>query len=586
MVIEPSLDSIIIYSPPLQKWLYFQDPLKVIVINQLEDLLAALNEIEHQVSHLNRFAAGFLSYEAAPIFDPALKIKRSDESGLPMLWFGIYPQPTQITLSHPGLEGELSTGHWNPDILKSDYVQAIHRIKDYISLGETYQVNYTYRLQSQFTTPAWPFFVTLAKAHSAPYSAFLETESWAVCSFSPELFFTLQDDVLISRPMKGTASRGRMLEDDQKQANWLLHSKKNRAENVMIVDMVRNDLGRIARVGSVRVPELFKVEKYPTVWQMVSTVEANTKANLVEIFRALFPAASITGAPKIRTMELISELEVNPRSLYTGTVGFYAPGRIAQFNVAIRTLLVNKIQKQAEYGVGGGIVWDSKPSSEWEETRTKARVLSEPPEPFDLMETILWNPEGGWFLLEYHLERLRASSSYFSFPLDLPGIQHKLSEAVEKFSDQPQRVRLLLSKDGQVSLQSQPISTEPYPTRVGIALSPVSSKDRFLFHKTTRRGVYRKALAECPDFQEVILWNERGQATEATIANLIFEINGQLYTPPVSAGLLPGTHRRWLLEQKKVIEKNISIDELKSCKRLFLVNSVKGMWEIDVASSS
>ena len=588
MPFAPSLNEVVLHSPNQQGWFHFHHPFQIITVHRLDEIPAALLEVEKQVSRGGRWAAGFLSYEAAPAMDTAFQVNGAEQE-FPLLWFGIYPEPARLPAAdlHDSA-GEVSIpGPWLPTVCEADYHQAIDQIKEYIARGDTYQVNFTYRLRVEHLQvsplpPAWPVFASLASAHAAPYAAFLETERWAVCSISPELFFTLNGDTLTSRPMKGTAPRGKTLADDQAMAAWLHASEKNRAENLMILDMVRNDMGRVARTGSVCVPEIFSIEKYPTVWQMTSTVQAKTEASLPEIFQYLFPAASITGAPKVRTMQIIASLESTARQIYTGAIGFYGPGRQAQFNVAIRTLLLDKQRQSAEYGVGGGILWDSEAADEWEETRTKARILHERPVLFDLLETMRWTPEEGWFLLEQHLDRLARSAEYFSFPLDLPRLMAELAQIEKNAQGTAQRVRLRLTRDGQIILDAQPLSKRANPTQIAVARTPIHSGDHFLYHKTTQREPYQKALAERPGYEDVLLWNERGEVTESTIANVIVTLDGQQVTPPLESGLLPGTYRAWLLENHQVSEATIRLEDLKRCSSIFLANSVRGMWEVHI----
>jgi para-aminobenzoate synthetase/4-amino-4-deoxychorismate lyase len=374
-----------------------------------------------------------------------------------------------------------------------------------------------------------------------------------------------------------------MRRDDLEQAEWLHHSEKNRAENVMIVDMVRNDMGRIAALGSVEVRSLYEVEKYPTLWQMTSTVKAKTGAGLCEIMQALFPPASITGAPKRRTMQIIAELEQTPRRIYTGSVGFIGPGRKAQFNVAIRTVLVDKAKGQAEYGVGGGIVWDSVDRMEFEECRTKARILTQKMPDFSLLETILWTPEQGYFLLPYHLTRLMDSAAYFSFSAERDAIRTNLDSLAHTLPKTAHKVRLLLAKDGGITLQSEVLhDTVAQPLHVCLAATAVDSANPFLYHKTTNRVVYEQALAACPGYSDVILWNEKGEVTESSIANIVVELDGELYTPPIPCGLLPGTYRAYLLEQGKLKERVIHKEDLVRSAHIYLVNSVRKEREVVV----
>lgn len=568
----------IMHAPRHGGYLHFRQPAGILAAWEPGDIPDLLSEVEAQVNHAGRFAAGFLGYEAAPAFDPAFCVRSGRPLGLPLAWFGLYARAEAQALS--GERAVLPDGSWQSEVELAEYQQNIHKIKHHIARGDTYQVNYTYRLRSPWSGPVQSVFNALAAAHRPPYAAFLENEGWAICSLSPELFFELDGELITSRPMKGTAPRGRQLTDDREWAEWLRHSEKNRAENVMIVDMVRNDLGRIARTGSVCVPELFSIEKYPTVWQMTSTVQARSQAGFFEIFQALFPCASITGAPKIRTMEIITELETSPRQVYTGAIGFFAPGRQAQFNVAIRTMLVDQRAAQAEYSVGGGIVWDSQPQEEWAETKTKARVLSELPQPFELLETMRWTPEAGWFLLEEHLERLAGSAEYFDYPLDTAAVRAQLAQLEAGFHGQDYRVRLLLGLSGALRLEAVPLGPHPTARSVGLARQPVPSSERFLYHKTTWREIYARARAEASAVDEVLLWNERGELTEATIANVVLEQAGQWYTPPVECGLLPGTFRARLLAEGRVQERVIPVATLPDYERIYLANSVWGLWEV------
>jgi para-aminobenzoate synthetase/4-amino-4-deoxychorismate lyase len=586
MPFQPLINEVVLYTPDQATWLHFQNPEKIITSHHPEEILTTLHEIENLVSRDGKWAAGFLAYEAAPAMDSALKVNQASQD-FPLLWFGIYPEP--VRLAQEDMRADANTvsiaGPWQPTVTAEEYHQAIQHIKERIAQGETYQVNFTYRLcysQEMSLPPAWPIFVSLASSQSAPFAAFLETERFAICSISPELLFCLNGTSLTSRPMKGTAPRGKTLADDQALAAWLHASEKNRAENLMILDMMRNDMGRVAQPGSVHVPEIFKVEKYPTVWQMTSTVQAETGAGLAEIFTNLFPAASITGAPKVRTMQIITDLETTPRKIYTGSIGFYAPGHQAQFNVAIRTLLFDKQRHCAEYGVGGGIVWDSEAQDEWEETKTKARILFERPEPFDLLETMRWTPSESWFLLDYHIARLASSAEYFSYPFDRVHLLAELNQLEQNAQGRSQRVRIRLNRAGQIALETQPLLSQANPTRIAVAKTPVHSTDRFLYHKTTRRERYQQALAEQPGYPDVILWNERGEVTESTIANLIVTLDGCQVTPPVECGLLPGTYRAWLLETHQASEATVRLEDLKRCSAIYLANSVRGMWEVQV----
>lgn len=569
-------DSVFLYDAGNQQWLLFTHPLQIYVARGLESVLRIFRAVEHQVTANHLHAAGFIAYEAGPAFDPALVVRPPDS--FPLLWFGVYREPEQVTFP-PSPREDLAAIPWKPSVAEDEYRRSFYRIKEYIGAGDTYQVNYTFRLRAPFSEDPWKLFVRMVHAQGYGYAAFVNTEHWTICSASPELFFTLDNGELISRPMKGTASRGMTQTDDLKQADWLAGSEKNRAENVMIVDMVRNDIGRIADFGSVVVPRLFDIEKYPTLWQMTSTVRCRTQASVTDILRALFPSASITGAPKIRTMQIIAELENAPRRIYTGTIGFLSPGPRAEFNVAIRTVLLDRLNKIAEYGVGGGIVWDSEGGDELQECYTKAKVLVQQTPEFALLETILWTPEEGYFLLDKHLARLADSASYFSRPVDIEAIRGKLKVLAGGLPPCPHRIRLVAPQAKEPILEAHVLRQPLQPYRIRVAKKPINSRDPFLYHKTTHRRVYDQALAESPGYDDVLFWNEKKEVTESCIANVVVEMDGRLLTPPVQSGLLPGTYRSFLLEQNKVSEEIIHLRDLGRCSMIYLLNSVRGMWE-------
>ncbi len=569
------------------EWLHFANPTRVILAERLQDVLPALREIEDAVNTNRYHAAGFLSYESAPAFDAAHLTRPS--TGFPLLWFGLYPQPRVISLPQPDSPKPALT--WSPTVDRDTYNSAIEQIKNHIADGRTYQVNYTMRLRTDFSADPWNFFLHLAQSQNN-HAAYIDTGRFVICSATPELFFRLDGKTVTCRPMKGTVKRGRTTREDAQQAQWLKDSEKNRAENVMIVDMIRNDLGRIAKTGSVHVPELFAIEKYPTLWQMTSTVTAKTDASLTKIFSALFPCASITGAPKVSTMQIISELETTPRNIYTGSIGYIAPLRKAAFNVAIRTALIDRETQIAEYGVGGGIVWDSTSTDEYEEALLKARVLTESHPQFSLLETMLWTPEEGFFLLEKHIARLLDSAEYFDFSITRRGrvppseppqetLETYLNEISSNFTS-PQRVRLLLNKLGHLDGEHAPFQSTDKPLRVRLANQPINSNDVFIFHKTTHREMYDSARKDFPDCDDVLLFNERDELTEFTLGNLVVEMEGKLYTPPVSCGLLAGTFRAHLLETGQVEERIIRVDEIEKCTKVFFVNSVRKWQEAEI----
>ena len=562
------------------KWLHFASPRRILTARHKDEVVPLVRQVDEATRREGLYAAGFISYEAASAFDAALPSQ--DDAEFPLAWFALFPQVDE-TQSLPDSAGVQPTLSWQPSLTEDEFRRCLQAIREYIGDGDTYQVNFTHRLRTMADVDPWQFFLQITAAAAAPYAAFVDTGEWVIISASPELFFRLDGDQIESIPMKGTAARGLWFDDDQQKAMALRSSEKERAENVMIVDMVRNDLGRIALTGSVQASSLFSVEKYPTVWQMTSTVRARTQAPLDQILTALFPAASVTGAPKRRTMEIIAELETAPRRIYTGAIGFVFPERRAQFSVAIRTVVRHKPSGGMEYGVGGGIVWDSKPADEFEECMVKANVLRTRREDFDLVETMLWSPQKGYALLEYHLKRLHQSSDYFDYPIDLWRIRKELKTIVIELPPVPHRIRLVVSKNGALHCQAAPIDPASMSfADITLASAPVDASDVFLYHKTTHRRTYEDALRGRPGSADVLLFNEAGQITESTVANVAFEIDGVLYTPPLHCGLLPGVYRAWLLDRRQVQERVISIEQALRCPNVYLMNSVRGMHKVRI----
>lgn len=552
-------------------WLKFNQPKRVILTGKVEEVREKLREVESLVETNSWTAVGFVGYEAAPAFDPALKVHPS--RGFPLLWFGLYESFTETARAFEDAQ-TLPPIEWTPDTEREIYNNSIQTVKEKIAEGRTYQVNYTMRLHADFDEDPFTLFTHLARSQNK-YSAYIDLGDWAVCSASHELFFNLNGERITSRPMKGTVKRGRTTEEDRTISDWLRASIKNQAENVMIVDMVRNDLGRIAETGTVTVPELFLIEKYPTLFQMTTTVQAKTKASITEIFDALFPCASITGAPKVSTMKIISELETGPRRIYCGSIGYIMPDRRARFNVAIRTALVDKKNGKAEYGVGGGIVWDSTSTDEYSEALLKARILTDPPQiDFSLFETILWTPEEGCFLLERHIARILDSADYFGFAImNTEGEIRSILNNLVKDAGSPKRVKLFMNSQGEVSGEAKDFQAFTKAFKVCLAKEPVNSTDRFLFHKTTNRKVYENAVV--PGFDDVILFNEKGELTEFTIGNLVVKMNGEYFTPPIECGLLPGTFRAERIASGEIKERVLKIQDLARCEAVFLINSLR-----------
>lgn len=568
----------VVRDPRTGRWLLFDDPKAIVDARSVAEVMPALERIEAAAA-AGFWAAGYVAYEAAPAFDRAFATR--PPGGVPLLRFGLYDPPAESSGLPAPSTGGVPPPAWSPSVDRKTYDRAIGVIRRKIAAGETYQVNYTFRLRAPQDVDSYAWFVRLAAAQPSGHAAYLDGERFAVISASPELFFDLRGEEIEVRPMKGTAPRGRTLEEDEERAERLRTSAKERAENLMIVDMVRNDLGRIAATGSVEAPRLFETERYPTVWQMTSTVKARTAAPLPEVFRALFPCASVTGAPKGRTMSIIAGLEDSPRGVYTGAVGFVGPGRRASFNVAIRTVVVDRERGEAEYGVGGGVLWDSTAAGEYDECLLKAKVLGESRPEFSLLETMLWRRREGWSLLGRHLGRMRDSARYFGFPFDEISVRLRLESAAAEFTEERRRVRLLLDRRGELRIESVLLAAEEGgPPVVAIAKRPVRSDDPFLYHKTTHRRVYDDTLAAHPGAEDVILVNERGEVTESCTANVVVEREGRKITPPVRCGLLPGTFRAELLERGEIVEGVLTPEDLRRSERVWLVNSVRGWREV------
>ena len=566
----------ILQYPDEHQWSRFSAPVEIVEAASADQVVPALRRTEDRVRNQGLIAVGFIAYEAASGFDDALTVLRPS---VPLLRFGLYAGAEPIVLPVDDSPAS-ATLEWMPTISREDYAVALRAIRSHIAAGRTYQVNFTYRLRAPFGGDPFPFFVRLARAQNAAYSAYLEFEDLVICSASPELFFLAEGDMLTARPMKGTAPRGLTLSEDQAEMDRLRKSEKELTENLMIVDMIRNDLGRIAEIGSVAVPRLFEVERYPTVLQMTSTVTARSRVPLTEVMRALFPCASVTGAPKASTMRIIAEMETTPRGVYTGCIGSIAlrGGELrARFNVAIRTVTIRRDQAVAEYGVGGGITWDSSLDGEYEETRVKMKVLMSNPDEFKLFEAILWTPREGFFLVEQHISRLRDSAQYFAFQFDEAVLRGRLEGIASTLSAEPHKVRLTLAKDGACDATAESLADIPRNglQRVAFAPAPVDIGDVHLFHKTSRRSVYETARAALPECDDVLLWNERGEITESCTANIVADVGGDLVTPPISCGLLPGTFRDALLREGVIVERIIRKEYLRAARRIYLVNSVR-----------
>jgi para-aminobenzoate synthetase/4-amino-4-deoxychorismate lyase len=577
---------VVLFDAVLGAWIEFQDAVGSIETTCVEDVAAVICTVENRTRSEGLHAVGFLSYEAASGLNPSLAT--GSPGALPLCWFAFFRNAIEIECPAP--PDQPPQLNWTPSIDETAYRHGVARIRGYIEAGDTYQVNFTYRLRAALEETLahspYPLFTSMLSRQNHGYGAYIDTEQWAICSASPELFFDRRGQTLASRPMKGTVRRGCNPAEDARLGSWLRTSVKNRAENLMVTDMVRNDLGRISQIGSVRVENVFQLERYPTLWQLTSAVSATCDQSLLQILRALFPAASITGAPKRRSMEIIRELETEPRQIYTGSIGYLRNDGTAQFNVAIRTALVNKQTGMAEYGVGGGIVWDSDAADEYQECSIKAQIVRPHLDPFQLLETLLWTPEKGFALLDAHLLRLRRSAEFFGRSPDPEQMERQLDQLAGELPHASHRVRLLVDGNGATSVSAAPLDDLPDPFRVAVTPFPQAVLNNpYVAHKTTRRDIYDAALESVNEVDDVLLWNHRGEVTESTIANVFIERTGELVTPPVTAGLLPGVYRQRLLESGKAHEQTVTVEDLRRAQAIYLGNSVRGLWAVELVEN-
>jgi para-aminobenzoate synthetase / 4-amino-4-deoxychorismate lyase len=555
-------------------------PLGVIEARRHSEVEPALRAVQDAVAG-GAFAGGFVAYEAAPGLEDALTARRPRDD-LPLLWFGLFAERREgIPPLAPAAPSEAMIGAWRPALEPGPYAQRVEAIRELIAAGDTYQVNLTFPLHAAGAGSQLELYATLGRAQQAGYCALLRLPGHTILSISPELFFGWSGGVLEMRPMKGTRPRGRWAAEDRALAAELHGSEKDRAENLMIVDLLRNDAGRVAQFGSVEVVRLFEVESYPTVHQLTSTLRARTRpgTTLLDLFRALFPSGSVTGAPKVRTMQIIADLEQRPRGVYAGAVGIVSADE-AVFNVPIRTLLLSQ-DGQVEMSVGSGITYDSRPAAEYQECLQKAAFTRLTPRSFSLLETMLYEPARGLVLLDRHIARLSASAAYFGYPLD-PAMAVQAVEGALAGAGEPRRVRLLLSPEGNLTVELAPLADTSEPLQARIALARVNSADPFLFHKTTLRAPYEERLAERPGFDEVLLVNERGELTEFANGNLVVRIDGVSWTPPLDCGLLPGVLREELIERGELRERVLRAEELQGAEAIYRINSVRGWTRVEL----
>lgn len=566
----------------------FTDFSKILTFNYGDNINKFFKEAEGLLAK-GYWLCGYFSYEFGYFLEPALHnlIRKFD---FPLVWLAASKNPTIINhLKHKPMRDEAQSTNLNytiknivSNISQHEYSQAIKKIKKHLEEGLTYQVNFTFKMKFSFEGEALDLYLNLRRAQPTSYMSFINTGKNQILSMSPELFFKLEKDRIISRPMKGTIKRANFINEDDKNQSCLKNNKKTKAENIMIVDLLRNDLGRISK--KVWVPKLFEVERYRTLHQMTSTIAAKAKKNLTikEIFSSLFPCGSVTGAPKIKTMQITQQLEKEPRNIYTGAIGYISPKAGSCFNVAIRTVLLDK--QKGELGIGGGIVYDSLDKAEYDEALLKAKFLTQRFPKFCLIESLLWQPKRGYSLLDLHLKRLKASCKYFSIPLDFGKLKKDLLALERSLEAINHKIRILVNINAQTTIEKEPLGRILSPVKVKLSHKKINPSNIFLYHKTTNRALYdrERTLLKKEGFFEAIFTNTKGELTEGTITNIFILKEGRLYTPQLQSGLLGGVFRKHLLEKGRACEKVLFIKDLQAADKVYIGNSLRGLIEAKV----
>lgn len=540
------------------------------------EVAASLTQVEELVQ-TGLFAVGFVAYEAASALNQSLQTAQAAPD-FPLVWFSLYTHRHAVTASSPPSDEDRTMLALNHTITEDDYLQAVETIRQRIAQGDCYQANYTYHCHAHNVPDPTAVYHQIIHSQKAPFCALIDTGRFVIMSASPELFFKRTGDTITTRPMKGTTARGYSRHDDHLRIQQLALDPKERAENLMIVDLLRNDLGVISEVGSVRTDSLFNVETYPTLHQMTSSISATLKndTSLLDIFTALFPCGSVTGAPKRKTMEILTSLENKPRGVYCGAIGMVAPGNEAVFSVPIRTLVYDHTTASITSGVGSGITWDSNPHHEFEECRTKTLFTATNPFHTGLIESLRCE-QGRCLRIIPHIERMTWSAQRIGIPFDPMAAEALLTEHASGLCG-VHKVRLLLDRNGSLSVTSLPIPEHNALVRIALSLNLVDPADPRYYHKLSDRSRYDQIRREHPEADEVIMGNIKGELTEGTYTNLVLKCNGRLLTPPVSSGLLPGVMRGILLADAVIHEQVLYPSDLTAAEEVWVINSVRG-WQ-------
>ena len=549
--------------------------------SEITDVVSLLDTAEEQ-TRAGLWVAVVLTYEAGAAFDDAFP--QRPLAPLPLAWMAAFRSREQVAPLIP------ATSPAVVDVRRRGgsewFTRGVTLCRDLIAQGLTYQINLTDRFDGRLVGTPFDLYRSMATAQGGAFNAYIDLGDRVVVSASPELFLRLDGDLVTARPMKGTARRAARADEDERAGRELVRSVKDRAENVMIVDLMRNDLSRLTGPGGVSVPALFTAERYETLWQLTSTVQAEIRqsVSIVDAFRATFPCSSVTGAPKVAAMRFIDQIEPWPRGMYCGAIGVIEPNGAsdrrrpaATFNVAIRTAVIDKSSSVVEFGAGGGVTWGSQPDLEDAELESKAVVLTTCRPEFCLLETLRIHDSQARNL-DAHLRRMASSAGYFGFECDLDEVRRAcVAVAARTPGADVHRMRILLSKAGQVEIELdrlEPVSAAP--ARLALAPLSVRSDDVFCCHKTTNRSIYERVAGEHPDADDVLLGNEHGEITETCRANLLYRVRDRWYTPPLSSGGLAGIGRQCSIDRGDVSERVLLVDDLGEVDEFAVVSSLRG----------
>ncbi|MBT5187767.1 MAG: aminodeoxychorismate synthase component I [Kordiimonadaceae bacterium] len=569
---------------------YYKEPREIISVHDPVELKAGFARIEAALAR-GFHVAGWFSYEAGLCLEGKLKGLLPEKLDYPLIHMGVFKERqvfSSLDADHYWRGFENPTGYELSDIKLSlsreEYEIAFNQIQEYLKAGDIYQVNYTQKASFKFAGSPQAFYAALRNAQAVEYAAYIECEDLSVLSLSPELFVKKMNDQLIAKPMKGTCRRGRTIEEDQLRSEELLSSDKERAENLMIVDLLRNDLSKIAQSGSVSVTKLFDVEKYRTLFTMTSTIEAKLgiKNTALDVMTSIFPCGSVTGAPKIRAQQIIDELEKGQRGIYTGAIGYFTPSGDMCFSVPIRTITLNN-EGEGELGIGGAVVADSRAEQEYDECLLKAQFVTKEHPSFALIESLLWTKDDGYRYMKLHMDRIESSASYFSFKFNRLDIIKQLEEHSKYLGTGKYKVRLLLSKGGSISISSIKVVDSHKPRNVILSREFINKYDPMRYHKTTDRRHYDEQLSKTIDCFDVLFMNEQLELTEGSYTNLFIEKEGVLYTPPQECGLLAGVMRHVIIEDNTIQtkEKKLFVEDLITADKVYLSNAVRGLISVN-----